>query len=124
MRQLLIILMLLPVKPVAAQLVNDCCLQAINLQKQVTTLQTALRDSTAQIDRAWSIIAAYRVQTDRLRAEQKQVVAALQTVPLEAYRFADNYAVRGCFLGLCYRKRMRKIRDTLRPVTGYGIQTH
>lgn len=115
--------MLLPVKPVAAQLVNDCCLQAINLQKQVTTLQTALRDSAAQIDRAWQIIAAYRVQTDRLRAEQKQIVSNLQAVPVEAYRLADNYAVRGCFLGLCYRKRMRKIRDTLAKIKDPPLAT-
>ena len=93
--------------------VPTCCTQAINLQKQVISLTTALSDSTAKLDRAWSIIAAYRAETSRLRDEYSKSLLSAQAMPLHALMLVESYQNRGCFLGLCYRKRMQKIKDIL-----------
>ena len=96
----------------AQYIVPNC----VDVQKQNSRLtfqleqtQKQLADTIVKLDRAWIIIHAYRIETAKMRSSYD----VLKKIPLEALALVQCYQQRRCFLGLCYRKRMKRLQELL-----------
>lgn len=98
-----------------AQYIMPTC---IDLQKQnellrlqAETARKQLADTIVKLDRAWTIIAAYRTETGKLREEYNKSLATARVVHAEAVALINDYQARNCFL--CRRRQLRTLKQLL-----------